>query len=297
MALAGAEKGTTVRAKSPALPASLRLLRWGTQALSAVAPRLAEERVVDLFFTPRRHASRIPEVPGHEARAFTVWSEGERLAAWTFGEGPAVLGVHGWEGDAAQLARFVAPLVASGRRVVLFDLPAHGASTGRQANVLGMSRAVQAVADVTGPLDGLVAHSLGGTASALAMARGMKVRRAAFLASPVEPHDFAKGLGTLLGLGPEGQAHVLERACARLGRTPDEMRIDPEVRGLEVPLLVVHDPADAEVPIRHAERLRAAWPGAEVWPVEGLGHRRILKDPAVIARVIAHVTGGAQAAA
>jgi hypothetical protein len=31
--------------------------------------------------------------------------------------------------------------------------------------------------------------------------------------------------------------------------------------------------------------IAAAWPGAELVTTEGLGHRRILRDPAVVARV------------
>lgn len=290
------ENSTTVRTSPPAKPpAGPAALRWTFQALAAVSPALAEERAVDLMFRPRRHGVRVPQVPGFEARPFSVWSEGERLSAWTFGEGPAVLLVHGWEGDAAQLRAFVAPLVTAGRRVVLFDQPAHGGSTGTSADVLRFARAVRAVADVVGPLEGLVAHSLGGTGCAIAIARGMPVGRAAFLASPVEPHDFAQQVGEALGVGRLAPG-ILRRSCARLGFTPDELQVDREVREVTVPLLVVHDPADHEVPIRHAERLRAAWPGVEVWRVDGVGHRRILKDPAVVGRVVAHVTGGVERA-
>jgi hypothetical protein len=33
-----------------------------------------------------------------------------------------------------------------------------------------------------------------------------------------------------------------------------------------------------------------AWPSAELVTTVGLGHRRILDDPAVIARVVSHLT-------
>jgi pimeloyl-ACP methyl ester carboxylesterase len=48
------------------------------------------------------------------------------IAMWSAGRGPCVVLVHGWEADHRDMDAFVAPLVAAGRRVVAFDLPAHG---------------------------------------------------------------------------------------------------------------------------------------------------------------------------
>ncbi|MFP2912939.1 hypothetical protein ACLESD_49620, partial [Pyxidicoccus sp. 3LFB2] len=43
---------------------------------------------------------------------------GERVAVWSWGEGPRVLLVHGWSGYGGQLTAFVAPLVEAGFSVV-----------------------------------------------------------------------------------------------------------------------------------------------------------------------------------
>ncbi|MGZ5446135.1 MAG: alpha/beta hydrolase [Thermoanaerobaculia bacterium] len=48
--------------------------------------------------------------------------------AWSWGEGPAVLLVHGWGGHAAQFQSFVEPLVRAGFRAIAFDAPSHGSS-------------------------------------------------------------------------------------------------------------------------------------------------------------------------
>jgi hypothetical protein len=44
------------------------------------------------------------------------------------------------------------------------------------------------------------------------------------------------------------------------------------------PAIVLHDPADKEVPFREAELLAAAWPTGELRPMQGAGHRRILQS-------------------
>jgi hypothetical protein len=39
------------------------------------------------------------------------------------------------------------------------------------------------------------------------------------------------------------------------------------------------------VPFLAGVRLQRAWPGAKLYAVDGLGHRRTLSDPAVLTRV------------
>ena len=52
-----------------------------------------------------------------------------------------------------------------------------------------------------------------------------------------------------------------------------------EIPELTAPVLVVHDRGDAEIPWQHGAAIARAWRGAEMLITEGLGHRRILRDP------------------
>jgi len=54
----------------------------------------------------------------------------------------------------------------------------------------------------------------------------------------------------------------------------------------------VHCVDDDEILHSQAERTHAAWPGSELLSTEGLGHRRILRDPGVIASVIGFLSRG-----
>src|SRR5262249_18345651 len=92
------------------------------------------------------------------------------------------------------------------------------------------------------------------------------------------------------------------------GITFDDVEGASLARDLPVPGLVVHDKSDREVPWRIGAQVAAAWPMSRLHLTEGLGHRRILRDPPVvdeIARVIgvarvtiarAHCGGGEQRA-
>jgi pimeloyl-ACP methyl ester carboxylesterase len=58
-----------------------------------------------------------------------------------------------------------------------------------------------------------------------------------------------------------------------------------------VRVLVVHDADDREVPVADAEAIHAAWPGTRLHVTRGLGHRRVLSDPAAVAVMVEHLTG------
>src|SRR5687768_6915442 len=114
----------------------------------SVAPQLVERWAFNRFMTPRRQALGASDraLLGR-ARSFDVLlPRGGRVAAWSWGEGPAVLLVHGWESRAAQLGAFVAPLVENGFSAVAFDAPAHGQSPGQRASLRTFAEATRAVA-------------------------------------------------------------------------------------------------------------------------------------------------------
>src|SRR6185503_233681 len=108
------EKSTTVRADHW----KRRTVRGGLRALGAIAPGAVDRIAARLFMSPRRRKTIVPVVAGLEAREATVSYGGYELATWSWGEGPAVLLAHGWEGHAGQMARFASRLVTRGFRAV-----------------------------------------------------------------------------------------------------------------------------------------------------------------------------------
>jgi pimeloyl-ACP methyl ester carboxylesterase len=273
--------------------------RFIMNTLSWVSPGAVERRAVEAFATPLplEGSPAEPRVPGLEAHRFSVDAEPYRLTAWDWGGGelgpgawgrrPTVLLVHGWNGRAAQLSRFVAPLVEAGFYVVAFDQPAHGASSGSRATLLDLTRAVRAVARKVGPLHGVIAHSLGATATALAIERGMQVDRAVLLAPPAEVEHFVRGFAARLGLPAARADGMLERIRHEVGGELERLDLRRLARNLRVPLLLMHDPQDREVPFQHGAAIAQAWPGARIEVLRGLGHRRLLADANVIDHAVA----------
>ena len=52
------------------------------------------------------------------------------------------------------------------------------------------------------------------------------------------------------------------------------------------PLLVVHDKDDRETAWQDGADIAAKWPNATLRTTTGLGHNRILRDPAVVESVV-----------
>jgi pimeloyl-ACP methyl ester carboxylesterase len=281
MTLSQPDKSTNVRSDLSA-PAPLRL---ALAALGSVSPSLAARAGERLFLTPPRYRARGRDVLAR-ADAFLVPCGRERLAAWRFGEGPAVLLVHGWGGRADQLAPFVEPLVAAGCAAVAFDAPAHGASTGRLTSGVGFAEAVAAVAEAA-EARAAVAHSLGAAGLAWAVAGGLTLDAAVLVAPPRGPVEFFDRFCDALALRPAVRAATRARLERRLGLELEDFDLS-RVAG-STPLLVVHDRDDREVPWRDGADIARAWPDAALVTTSGLGHRRIMRDPAVADRAVAFV--------
>jgi pimeloyl-ACP methyl ester carboxylesterase len=175
--------------------------------------------------------------------------------------------------------------------VVAFDAPGHGLSTGSALSLPEFAGAIRAVSDVVGPIDAIVAHSFGAAASCVAIAGGLAVRRAVLIGSPAAEQRWFEGFCDYLGLSSRARDETKRAIERRVGVPFAKLEIEALGPGLALPLLVVHDRDDREVPWEDAARIAAAAPEATLLTTERLGHRRILRDPEVIARAVAFVGG------
>jgi pimeloyl-ACP methyl ester carboxylesterase len=261
-------------------------MRTAFRAVSAVAPGVAARWAETLFCTPPRRAGGDAGFLAAGTR-FTVESQGQRLAGWEWGSGPTVVLVHGWGSRAARFGALGGALLEAGFRVVAYDAPAHGESTGRFASLPEFARALRDVAGELGPIHGLVGHSLGGAAAAMAMRHGVEVRRAVLLAPPADVRIFSDLFARALAIGPAVQETMHRNLERRLRIVWSDLHIPTVVRELPAAALVIHDREDTDVPFAHGEQIVGAWAGSRLESTSGLGHRALLRDPSVIARTVA----------
>jgi pimeloyl-ACP methyl ester carboxylesterase len=240
------------------------------------------------FLTPRPPQQRRPlSLGGGEALRIST-SEGE-VALQRAGSGPAVLLLHGWEGQASDLAAFVLPLLEVGLCVLAMDLPAHGASSGQQSSIPQAARALRAVGDAVGGLYAVIAHSVGSAVLVEALHAGLAAHCAVLVAAPAQYDQHARGFAAASGLDAEGTEAMLALLRAAIGVDLREVSVPHRAPHLRQPALFIHSADDRVVAIEESLASAAAWPGARHLRFDGLGHRRILTDPAVVAAAIEFV--------
>jgi pimeloyl-ACP methyl ester carboxylesterase len=260
--------------------------------LASASPSLAAILAERMFFTPPkpRRSRGLEALRAAEPVALTV--DGRPVAAWRWGRGPAVALLHGWGGRAAQLVPFVEPLQARGLAVVALDAPGHGESGRGRSSAPQFARALRAAADAAGGLHGVVAHSLGAAATALALRDGLRAERVVLLAAAAEPPLWVERFAERLGLPREVVGEMRRRSERRIGIAWRELSVPTLARDFAAPLLLVHDRDDRDVTIEDARAIVAAWPRATLLETSGLGHSGVLRDRAVIERATAFLAEG-----
>jgi pimeloyl-ACP methyl ester carboxylesterase len=288
MNIALAANSTIVRA------GNLALLRAYFGLVSHVLPALARRQAERLFTAPPPYAGR-NGARTLDARRATVASGRFNLAVWHAGadDAPAVLLAHGWGGRGVQLESFVPPLVAAGHRVVWFDQPGHGESGRGAVAMPDFLHALRTLVATHGPFRAVVAHSFGAAALGVALRDGLAVDRVVLVSPPASMREHARNFARFLGITPRIREAMRRRLERRYGIDfADIDRID-ELANVDAPALFVHDVDDAEVPFENTLRLSARMPNARVLRTYGLGHYRLLRDPAVVRAIVDFVRGDA----
>ena len=253
-------------------------------------PSMTVDAAFDLFTRPRRHQRTEVEAAllAQADRSFVAYKAG-KLALWSWGVGPVVLLVHGWEGCGSQFAPFIPSLRARGFRVVSADCPAHGDSTGAASSVPDFAEAVLEIGHAIGKIAAIIGHSAGAAASIYAFTRGLAVSSSVHLASPSSFERGVDRFGALVGLSGHDQAEFRRRVESFVGLPLDETDL-PKLRLPGHPALLLHDPDDKEVLFVESEFLLAAWPSATLERIPGVGHRRILQDERVVDSAVRFVS-------
>lgn len=271
----------------------LRVFRTGFRVLSFVAPELGGRLACRLFTTPRRYTPPAFEAEiKAEGEALILNHAGATLHGHRWGDGPTVLLIHGWEGRGAQLGHFVRPLVAAGYTVVAYDGPAHGKSDGKRTDGRHFATSLMTIAGEHGPIHGVVAHSFGGAATQYALSLGFRPERLVLIGVPDRLSHVLYRFRTILQLPESIYNGALKHLGRRFEGDPTAVSFLGDDKEHHPPTLVIHDRGDTEVPYSEGHALYESLRHGHHLATEGLGHRRILKDPAVVSTAVEFITGG-----
>lgn len=197
-----------------------------------------------------------------------------------------VLLVHGWSGRSTQLFAFADKLLENGYMVISFDGPAHGKSTGRTTMMPEFLKTIEKINTTFGPFEAAIGHSFGATSLYNAAATFLDIKTFIAIGSGDRISDiisnFAKNLylkeksakKIQLGLEKKWMIHI------------DDFSSSSVAKKIKIPVLVVHDIIDGDVPVSCAYRIRQNLEKGSLFITNGLGHTKILRNNEVINKSI-----------
>ncbi|UCM46278.1 alpha/beta hydrolase [Aeromonas dhakensis] len=253
------------------------LLGLGTRLHHTLAPAHAKRTASKLLLTPQRN-QRDDTAPAGLVKQAVHTSEGP-LMSYRLGQGPVWLLMHGWSGSAGQFYPLMSHIAAQGFTAIAYDHPAHGHSAGHTGHLPRFVRAfdelVEKMTAECGPLQGVIAHSMGGAVTLSSHRRELDALPL-LLISPVL--DYVPQLYGMVARS----GYSIRLFDAVVKEIEQEYQhplstVDPlgRLAGRSGAAIIVHDEEDRFAP--HGDSLRATQDGrTRLVSTRGLGHGRIL---------------------
>ena len=222
------------------------------------------------------------------ARAEQIhFGAGRANVAWSWGAGPPVILVHGWNGRAAQMAPLAAHIADSGFRAVAPDVTGHGDSPGRHTHWRYFLRDIPELAQTLGEQAyAYVGHSAGAlTMMAARHAGKVSASRYVCICAPSHPFPPISVISKKLAPRPAIVERYKAFIAGQFGSTWDELVPGLVYRGLGADTLLFYDTTDRFVDHTEGEKIAAIAPGARLLKTDRYGHARILAAPELHAAV------------
>lgn len=257
--------------------------------LQAVSPSLTTKFAAKLFTTPIRH--KLPKRELHMEResvqkSILVPEIQKEIVVYEYGKSnKKILLVHGWSGRGTQLVKIADELLKMGYMTISFDAPAHGKSKGNSSIMIEFIASILEIEKQYGPFEFAIGHSLGGMSVLNAIKQNLQIKKAVIIGSGDIIQDIIDDFICKLQLKPEFGIKLRNHFEAKFGGKMDDYSAYKAAEKTEVPVLIIHDKDDDDVSVKAAYNIQKHLKQSEIMITEGLGHRKILGDEAVIQKI------------
>ena len=273
------------------------LMRATSKILCILSPRLAARWAYMLFFIPIGLPRPSSELPYYEsATRSSINYNGKMVALYIWGEGEkTIILVHGWGSRGTRMGHLAEPFNKRGYRVVAFDAPAHGDSEGKKTNLFEVSEIINLIYEKFEPVHAVIGHSFGGMALTNAVHRNdLNVSKVAVIASPFSMDYIVESFRKIMNINSKVTKIMVERIQKRfleqLNLDVFSLSLESFASSFKTPILIIHDVEDRDIAYEQGKEYAENFPNAEFISTTGLGHRRILRDPGIIDKLIEFIT-------
>ncbi|UOK41864.1 MULTISPECIES: alpha/beta fold hydrolase [Flavobacterium] len=270
-----------------------KAILYSAKILESISPKLATKFAIKLFTTPIRHKIPKREIEmdaGSKQQLIPVKSINKSIMLYQYGTSEKkVLLVHGWSGRGTQLVKIADELIRSGYSIVSFDAPAHGKAPGKTSNMTEFIASVLQISKEFGPFEFAIGHSLGGMTIMNSIKRGLNVKKAVIIGSGDVVEDIMDDFVLKLGLKPVISKQMKFTFENKIGETMNSYSTYIASKEVTIPVLVIHDENDDDVPVSAAHHIHQHLKNGELLITKELGHRKILGDTKVIRKIVSFI--------
>ena len=267
-----------------------KLIVLSCKLIAYISTKLVTLYVAKLFTTPVKHTipKRELAMDSNSTKFLIHISKiNTKVVLYQFGESDKkILLVHGWSGRGTQLFKIADELLKAGYSTVSFDAPAHGKSPGKLAIMTDFIETILEIDKNFGPFEAAVGHSLGGMTLLNSVKNGLAINHLAIIGSGDIVTDILNDFVTKLELKPIISTKLQLHFEKKYGVQMDSYSGYKSAMEISIPVLVVHDKNDPEVPVSAGINIHKHLKNGELYLTEGLGHRKILGNHLVIEKVI-----------
>lgn len=264
-------------------------------ALWHLAPNATKNIILKRFFKPKSYAlTPLEQQFLKNGTSFHIHVHDKDIRCWKWGQGPGILFVHGWNGRGVNFAYFFKSFIDTGYSVITYDAPAHGQSEGQVTNYFELSDTVRSFLDPSYGfnIQGIIAYSIGASAAINCMSKDRPSVDAVLIAPALKLKEILFNAFNYHGV-PE---FIYQDLVADMERYYgyDVHQDNPDVlaKTISTKMLIVHDKDDRTIPYTDSKILSDKTDNFYLHTTEGLGHKRILRDNAVVDVIMAYLLNG-----
>ncbi len=249
--------------------------------LSIFAPRKAAEIALKLFCTPytRNRKFNVPEI-FTKAEQLNLNLDDLKIIGFRWipsanSNHKKILICHGFDSFSYRFENYIQPLLDKGFEVLAFDAPAHGESGGKTITIIQYRNMILEINKTFGSIQGVLAHSFGGLAVALAIEQinDNSIKQLVLVAPATETVHAIDNFFNFLKLNHKVRTHF-NILIEELGGNPSSWySVSRVLQAEHIPTLWIHDKEDTITPYNQMHHLTEMnLPHIEFEITTGLGH-------------------------
>jgi pimeloyl-ACP methyl ester carboxylesterase len=257
---------------------------------SLISPKLTTLLAAKLFRMPIKH-----DIPKREIemdkksvqKLIQIPSINKEVVVYEYGDNEKkILLIHGWSGRGTQLFKIADELLKIGYSTISFDAPAHGKSPGRTTIMSEFVATILEIQNQYGPFESAVGHSLGGMSLLNAVKKGLILKNLVIVGSGDIVQDILDDFIKKLELKKIFSNQLRLFFEKKYGEKMDNYSAYKSAMEITIPVLVIHDKNDKEVPVTASINIHKHLKNGELLLTEELGHQKILGNKEVIEKIV-----------